>query len=427
MQFLCLFKSSCRYITRLCFFAILVISIISVPTEAKSTPHFGSSIVFVGNLGAEGQLRPFDEMLLPVVISRSGKLVVAVANQRSGSDKITSLHIWDLRAIDPEGGFFSPPPSSSLDLDSSKTEFAQVSIAFSPDEQFLALWFDTQIQLLSVPDMQVIKTILVNREPMPWGLTWTADSNQLLIQDEGTWVLWNIHTDATHRKPVTGNHWVTLFGDEWLVLPLSSRDGPELFTICSQQLEQCTPYSYPYSYSGEFSASNQNRRIIVTQRRNDENMWVLGVWTRQENGEYVLTEGLFGETGIVSTEIFSPSGQFLYLRTLNGAEIWNLATVQSVQGWADSREAFYGVDDLAWLASDEFFVTLENHNFERKIMLYHVGQETPLDTLNLSSIVEAQDTSIDAELYGIRGVSDDGCWAAVGIGPAVLMIPVVHE
>lgn len=410
-----------RWYRKLSFLCLMAIWLTVFPVRVETEPHFGSGIVFVGNLGEGSQLRPFDEMLLPLDISRTGTIVAAIANRRLNSEKATSLYIWHLNAADPQGEFSSPAPTSSLLLDSSD-DFPAVSIALSPDEKFLALWFKTLIQLLSVPDLNVIKTIPTTTEPTDLGLAWTSDSNKLAISEEAELVLWNIQADSVRHYPLTGNHLLVPFGEEWLLTPVTTHDGSELFTICSQELEKCTSYGYP----GELGALSPDGKIIVTRRYTAADTWVFGVWARQANGKYTLTEGMFDEQLVVSPDAFSPSGQYLFLNTRSGSEIWDFTTAVPIQTWPYNRQSLELVDDLAWLANDEFFVTLENHNFKEELVLYCTGQKTPLDTLNLDDIVKAQGTSIDGELFGIKKVSEDGHWVAIGIGPAVLMIPVVY-
>ena len=398
----------------------ILTSITPLHAQPISPPHFGTGVVILA--------RSKYDYMSPVLLSPSGHWFAAVTYppfsseaEQSAAAAAVELHLWDLHEADATGTLAQPEPAHSLSLTGYGDDF-RVGLAFSPDERYLAVHTTAQVILFTLPAFQEHISLSVGSEfPNPSNLSWSPDGNLLAILTEDEIVIWNVHTDAVVRHNLIAWYGaVRYFNGEWLIRAYST-NTPHAFVICTIDLDLCVPYVYP----GVISVVSPSEGVFVGHRIDSLNRWVYGIWTRREDGAYLLDEATLQSWNITnSPEIFSPQGTYLYVSWQSESDaILQWDTLQVV---ARPPKSF----NVVW-TPDEAFVALRVQQISERnstVTLYDVGQDKVADTLDLRELgIKDLWHYIDPESIGPRQFSADGRWLLFNLGRGALLIPIVYE
>ena len=402
----------------------VLVSILTTITPLHAQPishaHFGTGIVVLAR-------SKYDHMS-PALLSPSGHWFAAVTyppfsseTGRNAAVEAAELHLWDLHEADATGTLTQPEPVHSLSLAEYGDDF-RVGLAFSPDERYLAVYTTAQVILFTLPAFQEHISLSVGSEfPDSSDLSWSPDGNLLAILTGDEIVVWNVHTDAVVRHNLIAWYGaVRYFNGEWLIRAYST-NAPYAFVTCTIDLDPCLPYVYP----GIISVVSPSEGVFVGRRIDSLNRWVYGVWTRREDGAYLLDEATLQSWNIInSPELFSPQGTYLYASWQGESDaILQWDTLQIV---ARPPMSF----NVVW-TPDEAFIALRVQQIPERnstVTLYDVSQDTIADTLDLWELgIEDLWYYIDPEAIGPRQFSADGRWLLFNLGRGALLIPIVYE
>jgi WD40 repeat protein len=402
--------------------------------NGSSAAHFGSGIAFlippdldIENRNEQGG---FPVGLFPVQLSPYGNFVAGLQTvlRRSSDEpsrKISQIHLWVTDQIDPSGSFTYPPPTFSVSLDFLDPQYGdtaiQEALAFSSDEQYLALQTQSEVVLFSMPELLPYKSISAVNNPTSFGrLSWSSDSSLVAALLSDAILVWEFSADHVYRYELTHPFdELTRFGDEWLLWTEHGTDvNPTDFMICTRLLERCEAYTTPDVTPRRVFAVDPNNQVVLTLRRYSDDVLVIGAWTHQEEGTCVLDDIPFNgiENRFLPTG-FSPTGQYIAGRRISNSQItiWNFETLALIN-------ETMGYENPIWLGSDEFFIT---NGLDLK--LYQLNVNDPLDRLNLFNIRIAEDIEPFAEPNRTQAASFDGRWILHNESLYSLLIPIVYE
>ena len=116
----------------------------------------------------------------------------------------------------------------------------------------------------------------------------------------------------------------------------------------------------------------------------------------------------------------------------DGFQIWDLDTNTPKQTFPPGNPNIWLTDKRAtWLTDDEFFVVWvyrgTPNSVTSEVWLYQLGQDIPLDTIELSSLLARENIVGDSETFGVGNVSDDGRWLIYGLGRGAVVFPIIYE
>ena len=381
-------------------FALAALNGLALPTktEAQNMPHFGTGVALVTTPAA------WDTW---ATLSPAGDFV-------AGGHPF--LYLWDIRDLSPNGNWTRVAPVYS----NTSQDLAKAAMRFSPDGRYLAVQSQTDLRILTVPNMQTLRAASVVG-PAPWftSLAWTPTSRFVSTLSNGGQeaLVLDIQTGQTYRYTFQHPYdHVYSFGDQWLIAAFSVQSD-SAFALCDKLLESCTPYPM----TGGVLAVAPHREIIITERSSDaEHRSVLGAWQPRSDGIFLLNEQRFTGLPFSSIRTFSPSERFLAGSTGTKTVIFDFDSL------AEIYRAPLGYWGPTWL-DDGLFVSgdLSPDGAVPVVALYDLEQSTPLDTLALDQ--EAYQELMLPEAVNLKSASDDGRWLLFNLGRGALLIPIVYE
>jgi hypothetical protein len=421
--------------------ALFVIVKPFVFAQEVPTPHFGDSIIRL--------VAPYEDIVLAVKMSPRGDFVAGEVTiidlEPTRFDIVeTRQYFWDLREFAEDGDILNLegreiPVSDSL-VDS--------LLDFSLSNNYVALQFATELQIFTIPDLELIAAIPFTdpSSDTPWLLPpgqfaesvgWSDDGRFLAAIRGNEMVVWDEETNTVTRQDLGYNYSIRDGGSSagtpyvqntdqgWIVHP-TVYAHTDFFVVCTWQLEECDTYQYPDMTSN--LVPSVNGQIILTRR---DDLWSsnsnIGVWLLQDNGQYALYDD------IATTDIGAIHG-------FNFEDTYLLATPESTifrkLVWDfETHEAIFEfeADAASWLLpSSDYLIALfrEPRSKVLDLNLYQVGNPNPVDNLDLVEVLGEDGDGIRGrwyEYFDIESISVDGQRVLLNLGGASLVIPIEYE
>ena len=387
----------------------------AAPTSAV---RFGSSLTLLVPSGHTSE-----NLLYPLELSPTGEYVAGtldVNNNIGDAIEVPILYLWDTQIQANQVGIEQRLPIATLTL-SKPTTYVHAALAFSSVSQEIAVWDRAALRILALPDLQEQRAIEVVWPYLSHTLVWSKDGTRLvglggdlrLENEKQTLIVWNLTTGDVRTYSLEASYYkIVDWEEEWLFTTASGEQHPNLFAVCNSALTQCTPYAYP----GRVYAIARSEQIIITTRIDNRGRQITGLWTRRDDGAFLLDERILSELDSLHqySKTLSPEGKFL----VSNNAVWRLSPPEVVQQLEGAQWS------PTWLDEEHFVTRAYDEEGNLVIYLYRVGEENPLDVLTVEK--SAVDDFIAGESLRLTS-SADGRWLLFNLGHGALLIPVVHE
>jgi hypothetical protein len=433
----------------------------SIAAPTTDTAHFTSEFTFFEMGTHDPERRYIDPMFLPVV-SNTGRYVFAHVNnpvkyRESGQSLYErTLYFWDLSQ---PHSTLSPEPTQTL-------KFSQQSvvpwISFSPDDQFVALKSENELQVRHLPSLEIELSIAV-RDRLDFQyyiptlntyshLAWSRDSSRLAAlryvpmsetYGEDRVIVWN-----TRQKTIeeffagTPIDRITTLETAWLIH--STEYG--FYHLCpfdiKPRLRYCLPMLRPPENYSLFTlptgimAANwpvDNHRCAspsgAISMRQLQATGYYGLLAPENISAFAYIDGNFlGDVGYYGSPTsrqmpapvtFSPDGQYFFYEQSCDRKwgVWDFKNNLMVQNIVDWWEP-------TWLPDSRHFLVFDG--FNKTLSLHEVGNPIPLDILKLNTLPGIQPLRnwMQLEAFGIWNISADGRHVMINLGHAGILVEI---
>ena len=404
----------------------LVLIVASIGPEKQSASgispdlselHFGKNII----------LFRFEDEFLEARLSSNGSYVFGYGvvfnegNYLNGHENLANLYLWDIRKLDQENVSIAPEAISSVTRLTTEEYYGRG--IFSPNADRLAFRIGAKLEILTVPELQEIKSLdLSSNIPTSQGWAWSDDGKLLAALSSTDATIWQIDTDRieTHPFENSGQYSaLSYFDTGWLLK--GNLNQSTLFEICTQFVESCAVYKYSNTAWYETASSHAKIILAAVNYVIDDMTLEIGVWRRQVDDQYVLTETL--PRDICRPRNFSPDNRYLvvYCYDSRAWQIWDFATLEVMSSIATASTKPF------WLPDSQHLVALERGAWN--LILYEAGNSEPLEILHLPSIAGFENLQdwVDGERFSIESISADGKLVLINLGWASILVPIVYE
>jgi hypothetical protein len=416
----------------LCTIILGLNSFASIAAPTTDTAHFTGEFTFfeMGTNNAEAS--PNRATVFPL-ISPTGRYAFLHTNREVGLglqgtvvDERTQ-YFWDLADVQDA---LSPQPTQTLKMDQT---YLGPWISFSPNDQWVALKSEAELQIRRLPSFEIEMSIALRDRGDGFNrlishvnynrLAWSQDSRFLAVLSEvateidieGQLVLWNSEDKSLQFFGLGRFDRIVSTSAGWY---LESLEGNS-FIRCTIDFQECTP-------STEVGESH----LMLPQPTGDLVLSWLGyhcennnvsIWSQQSSHGYSVA----AITSEIANPIsFSPNGNYLfyepdcYTRALG---IWDFEINRPIQ----MVTMLPGVPLVLWLPDSEHFLTFDVVD-KRVLNLYRVGNEIPLDTFDLNTIIELQPLDAWTALgrLEISNTSADGRHIMINLGHAAILVEI---
>jgi hypothetical protein len=391
-----------------------------------SPPHFGegamilplSDILDINGLDNDHKYVLFGAQ---VELSANGNFVLF--HWSGWRDLRQSFHLWDLRDIDS----YMPMELTPSVSNPSGTESVAL-FAISPDEQYVVVKTMEELQLYTLPGLELEQTLDLYGCPSSVGiLDWSDDSSlvAVIIGNNQTIVVWDIVSNSTYSQEIDRQVWdrwwgcdnrihLTASNNGWLMKSIYSETDWD-FTFCDLFLANCELYSLSEDTSRYTRASANGNTILSVLPSEDYSTRITRVWSF-ENGSYVLEEEPLAIDELEFPSYLSPSGQYLISHHEKEGAIWDFETRTRVQTLSNTSQ-------LLWLPDEDYFVRLESGTILR---LYRLGQNELIEELDLASIYPIEFEDIPDPSI-VHSISQDGRRVLIHFGSVLFVVPIEYE
>lgn len=434
----------------------------SIAAPTTDTAHFTEEFTFFEMGTHNPERRHIDPMFLPVV-SNTGRYVFAHVNnlieyRESGQSLYErTLYFWDLSL--PHSAL-SPVPTQVLKM---SQQLLGPWISFSPDDQFVALKSENELQVRHLPSLEIElslairdRTGLINSIYERTGqnhLAWSTDGSRLAAlryvpisetYGEDQLVVWN-----TRQKTLdtffagTPIDRITALETAWLIH--STEYG--FYQLCpfdiKPRLRYCLPMLRPPENYSLFTLPTgiMAANWPVDNRRCVSPSGVVSMRQLQATGYYgLIADGnisaftYFGSNGhlgpigyygsmtsrrMPAPVTFSPDGQYFFYEQSCDRKwgVWDFKNNLMVQNIVKWWEPTWLPDSRHFLVFDRFYKTLT---------LHEVGNPIPLDVLNLNTQqgIQPLNNWIGPQAFTIRNISGDGRHVMINLGHAGILVEI---
>lgn len=405
---------------------------------AQSIPNFNEGILV---------LQVNDTYLTNPVISLDGEYVFTTANiidpnLRSQGYNVyysmteADLYVWHIYNSSFTDIAVYPRPNWQLPVEDS---VMGPDAAFSPSSEYLALRTDTSLELLAVPELNLVDSASINVPPImpsdddvlpvkppdaPFGyLAWSTDSRLIATLAVGKIIVWDINTYELKEYPTpVGNTYDTIrAGSDGWIVELFAVDSSVSFISCTWLLEVCTPYT-PAVDTVSIVTSLDGEIIFTRPATRVENEPYLLRWTRANDGSYVPDE-IDVESGLIAPISLNPSNTtLLAINEENSLSFWSFPELNFISAISER------IADPLWLPDSHHIVSvkmLTNSNASTEwgleLLIHEVGNETPIAIVNLTEYLS------EDYVFHYMEISTDGSKIMLYMGWAVMIIPIEYN
>lgn len=413
-----IFKDVMRFgqIILLCLFTICL-SITPDTARAQSSIHFGESVILL-------QL-PGEQLIMPHISPYGSYIVARIAifemDKLIGRSHVvdTKYYGWDLRQVSLDVPLVHVPPTHELQLGRAP------DFAFHPDERFLAIATDAQVQLFTLPSFELYKSIPVMVDESLTDfyefrsnrLAWSLDGQILAILRADEIVAWNVETGTLERHSLPEVYdRVVASKTGWVLRPWHGSPTLDL-VVCTKHLETCD------AYQGSFLVSSDGQAMLARSADSISEL-TREVLHLQDNGEYKVAEEIVLPNDQCRRPSLAPLGGFVAF-VCSVEEGWSFQDISQGEvipnlPWSYGLDWFSDGEHIAWFAGVKNFL----------LRLYEVGETEPLDEVDWKDIPGLGDVNnlfYDRTPEGVVDVSADGRWVLVDFGWASLIVPIEYE
>ena len=266
-------------------------------------------------------LLTYDNHELWVSISDTGNTIIATANQyepvEGSNSQFRIVHraiaLWDVATLPEEGGTIAPTATYNIELQD------RIGTMLSPDDRFLALLINDQLQIMSVPDLEVLEVFpeFASTDSTFWfgadSMDWSPDGELLASIAGGKILLW----DGEELQTLIETHAQGIYAtpNGWLLHTFD--DSNIAFMECDQLFEVCETYIESEDevfQQTQVNYASQLDMLYVLHRESGYYRDDRSVWTRDENGIFQQQPWII-ENGY--SYGFSTSGTYLVSRAEN--------------------------------------------------------------------------------------------------------------
>ncbi len=409
-----------RIISRLLFCIGVVMLTVPVFGQGDTQPRFGSEIIVLGF--ADNQLLSHPDL------SPDGAFVFAHATAYSRRDSRYSFisakqYLWDLGETGAGAEVRYLLPARQLRVD--ETEFGH-GHAFSPNGQYLALGTPKDLQILTLPDLDLYRSapVIVNID-YPWidHLSWSADSQYVATLMNNDILVWGVVANQLLRHALDWQYSnVSAIGTGWFGQYRDSFGEEEGgFFVCTLRLESCIDYRLPTPL---IAASSQAGDLFLTTTGDFfSNVGAsIQLWQRQDSSNYQMEDMELTTREVGCPRRFSADDRYLALAcSFNVWTIREFPSFELVHSFPDNERP-------NWLAGNDYLVSFDP--FKLSLSLYRLGSDEPLDTINLiERLGEDVRDLLDSEAVTsqLPDVSADGRRVLITLGWAALVIPIEYS
>ena len=389
--------------------------------QGEKPPHFGGEITILSlsenRLMNSPDLSTGGEFVFSHVSSYGRRLVPLQPFLGA------SQYVWDLRDAGTEGRIRSLQPTWQLHVD--ETELGH-GWAFSPTGQYLALGSPTNLQILTLPDMEQYSTVPIIPNvgyPSSNSLSWSMDGEYLAVLEDQDIVVWGVAEDQVTQHALgwqyanvipTRTGWYGIYGT-------SFGEGEGGFFVCTTKLESCRDYRFPTLVTALISNAGDVMLTQMGAHFSDEGASVQ-LWRHQSGSEYQPRDEEFSTREIGCPRRFSPDDRYLTMACeLNLWSVHSFPSFEPVLHLSDNERP-------AWLPDSKHLVALDP--FELTLHLYSLSSEQPIDTINLVERVGnwiGNSINHEATTRQYPNISDDGSRVSITVGWTTFVIPIEFE
>jgi WD40 repeat protein len=411
---------------------LLVISSVTLSAQENLKPRFGSGIIILERPGIQIMWEPNLSPSGDFVFTNSAAFEVRDANDRVWLDNASFGGIqvlWDIQEVNPDGIpiYIDPIREEAL----VEWEYVQGSIiteygpirAFSPDGHYMAIKTYSDVSIFTIPELELYRTLpitIVAPKELYLGdsLKWSLDGQLLATFADNEIIVWDFENDVVESYTFGNNYEVIAsFEDGWFGKNRYLEDMNGFFA-CDLWLLDC--YEYELT-SRSHPIITPDGEVVFYEHGTTER--IIDFWYRQADGQYHLSNTLNQHHSWSLDINFSPDGLYMVL--------WHDGTIQEFPAF-DLVSTMRAYQKTAWLPDSHHLVTLYPYDYELTMGLYEVGNDEPIDTLDLVEIFGEEKIIDEWYEHNIiteqtMDVSGDGKWVLVNLGWAVLVIPIVYE
>jgi hypothetical protein len=433
----------------------------SIAAPTTDTAHFTGEFTFFEMDTNTSDLWESEATFFPVV-SNTGRYVFAHANHEiipgfhGTSDGLyeRTFYFWDRDKIETN---LSPEPTQILKFSQS---YQGPWVRFSPDDQFVALKSEGELQILHLPSLEIELSIAVRdraesfswyRSPdRPGHLAWSADSTRLAAlsdmlvdyQSMDVLTVWDKRSDELRRVPLSpppeGHpRVITALEDVWFIRQIGGRS----FEFCPIDLQERNNYC-PYfplppedewlfalpsglvamPWAGPLDCRERRGPVLISWLEGT-GYYGAGIPSDISDSQYdpirfAYTSPILREMPVPGNFTFSPDGHYFFYPGCGAHRgIWDFENNRPVQKLPRNIEP-------VWLPDSRHFLSF--NRFSKVLTLFAVGQDTPIDVLNLDTLptgISLDDwTAIEA--FDIWNISGDGRKVMINLGHAAILVEI---
>jgi WD40 repeat protein len=414
---------------------VFLLSAFSSKTQSPTTIQFGITL---------GLIRPLDVYINNPVFSTDGNWLIATVNTvdvelrgQGRTDMLLSAtqYLWQLSVLEENEDILELEPYTVLHID--ETPLGP-DFAFSADTNYLAVRTDTEIQLYNVFDFSLRQTLAVQSAfERTFGLldvlAWSDNSQLVATIDGQDIIVWNI-TDYTVSRQTLGQAYDYIIALEsgWVV-GHEDLNGlySDSFTTCTWHLETCITHQLPYS-AHTIVISPDGQSIITMSGDVRSSDRIAELWSRQTNGTYHITSSTL-PSDLLTVFSFSPNSQYLVAfspsNRVDDWTIWSFPDLSPVMRIMPPSTSTPIVDEPVWFPDGQHLAVFYMWD-DFQLKLFEVGNDSPLDELDLTEMLNGQDigewTLLDSLGFDPVQISPNGQSLVIAIGEALLVVPISY-
>jgi WD40 repeat protein len=436
----------------------------SLAAPTTDTAHFTGEFTFFEMDTNDSSVQDLSTTFLPVV-SNTGRYVFAHVNTPVGYHIAghalyeRTLYFWDLAQPHP---YLSPAPTQALKI---SQQFLGPWISFSPNDEFVALKSEVELQIRRLPSLEIELSVATNdRIGFSDGyrsqggvsdLAWSRDGSRLaaigyrlLTEDyeEDELLIWD-RRDEKIQAFFAGTHLdsITTLETAWLIHSTEE----DFYQLCpfgvKARLPHCLPMSSPPENYSLFTLPTGITAMVgpVTNNQCPSPSGPVSLLQLQSAGYYgsiagenisaftyygpnghVGPIGYYESTGLrqMPTPVsFSPDGQYFFYT--QGCRrkwgVWDFKNNRMLQSIVPSRW-----EQPSWLPDSRHFLVYDTYNASLSIRA--VGNAVPLDILNLNTLPGLEDLNdwIYSGAHNIWNISGDGRHVMINLGHAGILVEI---
>ncbi|MBI1282291.1 MAG: hypothetical protein GC179_29465 [Anaerolineaceae bacterium] len=340
--------------------------------------------------------------------------------------------LWDISATTNNNVTFSTPIK-----DIKLNDPFRAAGAFSYDSKYLGVKTNDELKVFTLPDLKLSSSIpaisSLEKNDFYRYIAWSTNEHVLAgLTDDGI-VTWDLDQKEIKSFPLKYNFsFLHPIENGWFIESLDysylhKEKLDDLFTFCTTHLEHCDAYKDEKHHEAIMS---DDGRIFLSHYGDVLTNGTLGIWERNEQEKYKLSS-----EHLIDAPPTNQHGQGFCPQNLSPDGIYIVSTCfqMPTQIWKTDPFEFKQATQnsiIIWLPDSTHFISWEYFpNFV--LRLYEVGNEIPLDVLDLAKQTGLEDISkwVNGFPTGDEriDVAQNGNRILINLGLAALVIPIEYQ